>query len=316
MRLSLNDFTFDAFLLESWAVEPYHVESVNDGDKAVSLWNSYSGDSWKPDASLAVFCMDEAGDPTIYFSSSHLNPVIAGFYVLAAAATESSSVIYSHIKYDDVNWPNLFLFKTEDKWMIGPVPGGEDCASFIIDDAVTPGEIKSTDWRFLNNDPTSKDRGTWVVDYSTVVVTKHFAHEVDMQIDNIYEALRETRAIKSVPEHQQYLSLRNYLPMPTMGLGTGGLFGGSETYETLTKALKLGYRLFDLAREYDNEQALAQVIASGREDEEIPPRDELFIETKVWPTDLGFQATTNAILKSLEELNSNYIDLYLLHWPV
>ena len=80
--------------------------------------------------------------------------------------------------------------------------------------------------------------------------------------------------------------------------------------------MKLGYRLFDLAREYNNELTLAEVVKAGASDENIPMRDELFIETKVWPTDLGFEPTTMAIEMSLEHLNSNYVDLYLLHWPL
>ena len=47
----------------------------------------------------------------------------------------------------------------------------------------------------------------------------------------------------------------------------------------------------------------------------MPLRGEMFIETKVWPTELGFYPTSDSILSSLEDLKSNYIDLYLIHWP-
>ena len=53
----------------------------------------------------------------------------------------------------------------------------------------------------------------------------------------------------------------------------------------------------------------------AKSDESLPKRDELFLESKVWPTELGFVPTSDAIETSLEHLNTNYIDLYMLHWP-
>jgi diketogulonate reductase-like aldo/keto reductase len=80
--------------------------------------------------------------------------------------------------------------------------------------------------------------------------------------------------------------------------------------------MKLGYRLFDLAREYNNEKTFADVVRLSEHDASLPSRDQLFIASKVWPTDLGVKPTSAAIETSLEHLNSNYVDQYLLHWPV
>ena len=80
-------------------------------------------------------------------------------------------------------------------------------------------------------------------------------------------------------------------------------------------ALRLGYRLFDLAREYKNEADLALLFEKTRGDDTFAMRDEVFIISKVWPTDLGFIPTYEALYDSLHQLGVNYIDMYLLHWP-
>lgn len=301
--------------VDSWAVEPYLVDSINDGEAQTSRWKIAINDGWQIDSTMAAFCMDDVGDSTVYFDSSHLNPAIAGFYVATSEGSAYLPPTYSHIRQDKANYPSSYMYKMENKWMIGANIGVDSCFSFIEDDALTADAITSTDWRFPNATNVATDGVSWVIDTSSIISKRTFFDRPELRISNVYEAVREVRAIKSVPKNQKYISLRNNLPMPTMGLGTGGLYQGSETFKTLTSAMKLGYRLFDLAREYNNEKVFADVIASKNLDEELPYRDELFIETKVWPTDLGFIPTTDAIMTSLDHLDSNYVDLYLLHWP-
>jgi Aldo/keto reductase family len=281
---------------------------VNDGADT-SRWHISTETEFVPDFTMGAFCLDDTGDGTVYFESSHLSPEIAGFYVTEPTSSTSTSMVYSHVKVYESN-PALYLYKYEDKWMIGETVGGESCLSFVEDDAKTPSEIVSNDWRFV--DLAAGGENGWIFDSSRIISKSSFP---ELQIDNIHQALREHRSLKSIPDKQQYISLRNNIPMPTMGLGTGGLQPGEQTTETLTTALGLGYRLFDLAREYNNEKAFAEVVRA-HEAEGSVYRNEIFIESKVWPTELGYQPTTDAIHTSLELLNSNYIDLYLLHWPV
>jgi Aldo/keto reductase family len=281
---------------------------VNDGADT-SRWHTSTETGFVPDFSMGAFCLDHTGDATVYFESSHLSPEIAGFYVTEPTSSSSTSMVYSHVKVYESN-PALYLYKYEDKWMIGETVGGESCLSFVEDDAETPSDIVSNDWRFV--DLAAGGENGWIFDSSRIISKGSFP---ELQIDNIHQALREHRSLKSIPDKQQYISLRNNIPMPTMGLGTGGLQPGEQTTETLTTALGLGYRLFDLAREYNNEKAFADVVRV-HEAEGSVYRNEIFIESKVWPTELGYQPTTDAIHTSLELLNSNYIDLYLLHWPV
>lgn len=94
-----------------------------------------------------------------------------------------------------------------------------------------------------------------------------------------------------------------------MGLGTGGIWA-EQAPEVFKDALQMGYRLFDLAREYRNEHIMGAALRQSGVD-----RREVFLQTKVWPTQLGFEPTSRAIATSLRELGVAYIDHYMLHWP-
>ena len=105
------------------------------------------------------------------------------------------------------------------------------------------------------------------------------------------------------------------MAIPAVGLGTGGINyppekGGLEM--VFRTALDLGYRLFDLAREYQNEHIMGFVLNKLRL--ENFDRSEIFLQSKVWPTQLGFIPTSDALFTTLDELSSHYIDMYMLHW--
>lgn len=80
-------------------------------------------------------------------------------------------------------------------------------------------------------------------------------------------------------------------------------------------ALRAGYRLLDLGREYRNEHMVGSIFERFVNDDLFPSREEVFLVSKVWPTDLGFRPTTNALYDSLADLKTNYLDNFLLHWP-
>ena len=287
---------------------------VNDGADG-SRWQVSHDDGFKVDATMSASCVDEAGDETVYFESSHLSPALAGFYV-ATVSSNPKSKVYSHVKLQR-SMPNMFLFNHDKKWMIGDTPDTDSCLSFVEDGASVASDILSKEWRFIDgtvDEFTDMETFSWSIDDSSIL-SKGTKSASGKSAPTVYEALREHRSLKYVPDKQQYLSLRNNIPMPTMGLGTGGLQSGDETTDTFYTALNLGYRLFDLAREYNNEKDFATVLRT-LDYEGVLRRDDVFIETKVWPTELGFEPTKNAIFTSLEHLDSNYIDLYLLHWPV
>lgn len=107
------------------------------------------------------------------------------------------------------------------------------------------------------------------------------------------------------------LTLHNGVQMPQFGLGVYKVEEGARAVETVKDAIALGYRLIDTAAFYDNEEGVGRAIK-----ESGVPREELFITTKVWNTDQGYEQTLAAFESSLRKLDLEYIDLYLVHWPV
>ena len=105
--------------------------------------------------------------------------------------------------------------------------------------------------------------------------------------------------------------LHNGVEMPQFGLGVYKVEDGKEVVDTVKAALDLGYRSIDTAALYGNEEGVGQGIK-----ESGIPREELFITTKVWNTDQGYESTLAAFEKSLKKLDIEYLDLYLIHWPV
>jgi len=105
------------------------------------------------------------------------------------------------------------------------------------------------------------------------------------------------------------VDLNNGVRMPIIGLGTAALFG-KPAYQSVVWALDMGYRMIDTASMYGNERNVGKAL----QESEIP-REELFITTKVWETDQGYDNTMAALEKSLKKLKLSYIDLYLIHWP-
>jgi diketogulonate reductase-like aldo/keto reductase len=107
------------------------------------------------------------------------------------------------------------------------------------------------------------------------------------------------------------LPLRNGRTMPQIGLGVWQSATGTVTREAVLAALRLGYRHVDTARIYGNE---ADVGAAVRESGVA--RDEVFVTTKLWNDDQGYDQALRAFDKSLATLGLEYVDLYLIHWPV
>ncbi len=99
----------------------------------------------------------------------------------------------------------------------------------------------------------------------------------------------------------------NTLP-PVLGLGVAEL-SAEETESAVASALEAGYRLIQTAK--GNEEAVGRAVAASG----LPPRDELFIATKLATEDQGFQSSQDAIRASLERLGLEYVDLYLMDWP-
>lgn len=107
----------------------------------------------------------------------------------------------------------------------------------------------------------------------------------------------------------EYIELRNGIRIPILGYGTFQI-PVEQTKECVLQALNEGYRLLDTASSYLNELEIGEAIK-----ESGIPRNELFITTKVWVQDAGYKNTLEAFEKSLENLKTDYLDLYLIHQP-
>nr|WP_263324231.1 aldo/keto reductase [Neobacillus sp. Marseille-Q6967] len=114
---------------------------------------------------------------------------------------------------------------------------------------------------------------------------------------------------------QSTTTLNNGVKMPWFGLGVFKVEEGPELVNAVKAAIKHGYRSIDTAAIYENEAGVGQGIHEGLLEAGIN-REELFVTSKVWNSDLGFEETLAAYETSLQKLGLDYLDLYLIHWPV
>lgn len=116
---------------------------------------------------------------------------------------------------------------------------------------------------------------------------------------NMYGSIKDT------------ITLNNGRKIPCLGLGLYKASEGGEVEEAIKYALNIGYRLFDTAAIYFNESGVGKAINSS-----TIVRNEIFITTKLWNDRHGFNETLKAFDESINKLNMDYVDLYLIHWPV
>ena len=110
--------------------------------------------------------------------------------------------------------------------------------------------------------------------------------------------------------YMQKVILNNGIEMPILGFGVFQMNDENECEQAVYDALMAGYRLIDTAASYQNEKEVGRAIKRSG-----VPREDLFITTKLWVQDTGYEKTKSAFTKSLERLQLDYIDLYLIHQP-
>jgi 2,5-diketo-D-gluconate reductase A len=108
----------------------------------------------------------------------------------------------------------------------------------------------------------------------------------------------------------QKVTLNNGVKMPILGFGVFQIQDENECEQAVYDAIMTGYRLIDTAASYLNEEAVGRAIKRSG-----VPREELFITTKLWVQDTGYENTKKALANSLERLQLDYLDLYLIHQP-
>ena len=106
------------------------------------------------------------------------------------------------------------------------------------------------------------------------------------------------------------ITLNNGVEMPILGFGVFQVNDPKECEQSVIDAIQAGYRLIDTAASYMNEEAVGNAIKKSG-----IAREELFITTKLWVSDAGYENTIKAFEKSLNKLQLEYLDLYLIHQP-
>jgi diketogulonate reductase-like aldo/keto reductase len=107
----------------------------------------------------------------------------------------------------------------------------------------------------------------------------------------------------------QFITLNNGIEIPKLGFGVWKV-PDEEAESAVGQAINAGYRLIDTAKIYRNEIGVGKALATTK-----VPREDLFITTKLWNADQGYESTLKAFDESLEKLGLDYVDRYLIHWP-
>lgn len=117
--------------------------------------------------------------------------------------------------------------------------------------------------------------------------------------------------MEQITNLQGTFTLHNGVKMPYFGLGVYLSEDGTEVINAVKWALDAGYRHIDTASIYKNEEGVGQAIKDSN-----VAREDIFVVSKVWNADQGYESTIRAFNDSLERLQLEYLDLYLIHWPV
>ena len=116
-------------------------------------------------------------------------------------------------------------------------------------------------------------------------------------------------------DSEKKLTLSNGVEIPVLGFGTYKIEDDTTALNSVREAIKAGYRHIDTASFYKNEENVGNGINEGLKFIGLK-REDIFVTTKVWNTEQGYKNTLHAFNNSLQRLNMDYVDLYLIHWPV
>jgi hypothetical protein len=263
---------------------------------------------WVQDPTMELVCMDSAArerDSIVFLDVESGVTSLSGFFVQVQKSLDNVShnaPIYVKVGGDRKTSTMMYRFQPNAEesgnWIIGANKGTDIGFAFISEDADKVAADFPSTWKF-NIDL------KWI-EGSARIIQSRYSNE-------IFREIRAHRQNVSAPAPQTMLTMHNGVQVPTVGLGTGGL---QSPERSISAALSSGYRMLDLAREYRNEHLVQKIFLTKNSNAtSIPKRQEVFLLTKVWPTELGFSPTLKAIQKSLFDLRTSYIDAYLLHWP-
>lgn len=147
------------------------------------------------------------------------------------------------------------------------------------------------------------------------MIFKHTgAHQYPLKLNHgkINSALQTRIILRGIMMNQltDTYKLNNGIDIPWVGFGTWQTPSGEVTVNSVKKAIETGYRHIDTAAAYKNEGSVGQAIKESGVN-----REDLFVTSKLWNTERGYEKTKAAFEQTLKELGTDYLDLYLIHWP-
>jgi len=165
---------------------------------------------------------------------------------------------------------------------------------------------------YLTNDRVVSVDGKILEGKQAITALNATSHtEAKRESEATYVQVNQPEPPSSADDEVYAFPLANGQILPVLGMGTYKMEPGSATTLAIKYALDAGYRSFDTAAFYKNEQSIAQAIKQYG-----ISRDDVFITSKVWNIDQGYVNTIRAFEKSLTELETDHLDMYLIHWPI
>jgi len=313
--------------VSSWAVQPHLIEKTDPKAK----WKMITTTKRWTMEKVKIVCVGGV-DFTVYLTSE-VEPWLTGFYF----PTKQGIGLLKHAS------SNMYLLRGfgGKRWYIGPEtdPKTTTSLAYIESTAIVPGQIlkRVPDKqlgcikRFVNTDDKKTFCGfetnqekcpytcgrerrsknpTHMLQTSTNdgwIDVPDF-EVISIEDGSLWDYLRQKRYNKV--RLQPSYTLNNGMRYPIVGFGTGGL-QSRVAGKMVENAISTGYVLIDTSQAYKNEREIGNFLArSGK-----TVRDDMFLQSKVWPTDLGFLETEEVIKDSLHNLRTAYLDGFLIHWP-
>lgn len=195
-----------------------------------------------------------------------------------------------------------FLYHLPDmhRWMISEEIGATAGLAFVDSKAMVPADIHGN-WHVSVG-------GKWTAENPHIVHASRMENTADT-FSADHTVYWQTRKRLSLRPHggRVDFALNNGMSMPVVGLGTGNL----QDANAIRSALDAGYQLIDSASIYGNEEVIGDILQERRQRGD----PDAFVITKIWPTDLGFDATLRAADLSLRRIRSGALQMLLIHWP-
>jgi len=304
----------------SWSISPddSNINALQNNDQTEFPWKVYEEEEWIDTEGLKFYCESAFGnhEPMNDFLFVTTNDTfedngltyqsIHGFYVRISEDTFTKISGSKRVFYQEKgNASEIFVVGDNSKIQ----PNGLPVLPIPTTKLSRP-SLNAT-WRLHGSDGK-------VIDHLHIValqVQDNAEEDDEEEQETIYDLVRryyrELKAEFIEEKEVEIAELNNGMVYPMIGLGTGGITGATQNSQIIKEAItKHDYIAIDSASHYESEAAIGALL---KEDASL--RSRLFLTSKIWPTDLYFQATLDSVQKTLTAMRVNYVDMYMIYWP-